>query len=337
MTHTIGILGAGTWGVALARMLANSGHAVTVWSALAWEVDTLDAERKHPNLPGMRIPKAVRFTKDLAEVCRDKELLVFAVPSPYVRQTAAKVRPYIPDGQIVVDVAKGIEADSLYTMTEVIRDELQKDGAHGQVKLVALSGPTHAEEVARDLPTTIVSACTDMVVAQTVQKVFMNTCMRVYTNTDVTGVELCGAVKNILALAAGISVGLGYGDNARAAIITRGLAELTRLGMAMGCVEQTFFGLAGVGDLIVTATSSHSRNNRCGQLIGGGLSPSEAVDAVGMVVEGIHALPAALKLADRYGVEMPIVMAVDKVIRQELSPGEAVEQLMSRDKKNELS
>lgn len=181
-------------------------------------------------------------------------LFCSAVPSVFVRSTAEKARQYIPDGQIVVDVAKGIEADTLYTMSEVIRDEIQKDGLHPNAKIVALSGPTHAEEVACDMPTTIVSACTDLDVAEKVQDVFMNTCMRVYTNVDVHGVELCGALKNIIALAAGISKGLGYGDNAKAALITRGMAEISRLGVAMGCMEQTFNGLAGIGDLIVTAT-----------------------------------------------------------------------------------
>lgn len=221
-----------------------------------------------------------------------------------------KARHYIPDSQIIVDVAKGIEADTLYTMSEVIRDEIQKDGLHENLKIVALSGPTHAEEVARDLPTTIVSACTDLDVAEKVQDIFMNTCMRVYTNVDVQGVELCGALKNVIALAAGISKGLGYGDNAKAALITRGMAEISRLGVAMGCMEQTFNGLAGIGDLIVTATSEHSRNNRAGQLIGNGCSPSEAVKRVGMVVEGVNALPAVMQLMQRYDIDMPIVTAV---------------------------
>lgn len=332
---TIGVLGAGTWGIALARMLANSGHRVTVWSALEQEIDQLSATRTHPHLPAVQIPREILFTKSLEEVCREKEVLVFAVPSPYVRTTAAKACPYIPDGQIIVDVAKGIEADTLYTMTQIIRDELQKDGGHALVKLVALSGPTHAEEVARDLPTTIVSACEDMQVAQTVQDIFMNTCMRVYTNPDITGVELCGALKNIMALGTGISAGLGYGDNARAALITRGLAEITRLGTAMGCQEQTFAGLAGVGDLIVTATSQHSRNNQCGRLIGEGVSPQEAVRQVGMVVEGIHAIPAALTLAEQYGVELPIVKAVDAIINRGADPAQTVQELMNRGRKSE--
>ena len=302
----IGVLGAGTWGMALARMLCISGHEVTVWSALEREVEEFSAARRHPNLPGMVIPDEIVFTKQIEEVCRNKEILLFAVPSPFVRATARKAAPYITDDQIVVDVAKGIEADTRLTMTGIIADELKNP----KVKLVALSGPTHAEEVAKDLPTTIVSACEDLMAAERVQQVFGNTCMRVYTNEDVLGVELCGAMKNIIALASGAALGLGYGDNTKAALITRGMAEITRLGIAMGCKPQTFYGLAGVGDLIVTATSVHSRNNRCGLLIGQGVAPAEAVKQVGMVVEGINALPAAMRLAGEYGVEMPIVAAV---------------------------
>ncbi|MBQ1308036.1 MAG: NAD(P)-dependent glycerol-3-phosphate dehydrogenase, partial [Erysipelotrichaceae bacterium] len=247
----IGVLGAGTWGMALARMLANDSYDVTVWSALEKEIDELSQSRRHKNLPGMIIPDSIRFTKDIAEVCRDKEILLFAVPSLYVRNTVRSARNFIPDGQIVVDVAKGIEAETLFTMSQVIADELN-DGEHKNVRIVALSGPTHAEEVALDLPTTIVSACSDMSAAKKVQDVFMNTCMRVYTNDDVLGIELCGALKNIIALASGISAGLGYGDNAKAAIITRGMTEMTRLGKKMGAKQETFAGLAGIGDLIVT-------------------------------------------------------------------------------------
>jgi glycerol-3-phosphate dehydrogenase (NAD(P)+) len=204
------------------------------------------------------------------------------------------------------------------------------------VKLVALSGPTHAEEVAKDLPTTIVSACEDEQVAELVQNIFWGTCMRVYTNTDVLGVELCGAMKNVIALASGVATGLGYGDNAKAALITRGMAEISRLGMAMGCKEQTFGGLAGIGDLIVTATSVHSRNNRCGTLIGQGVPVDEAIRQVGMVVEGIHALPAAMTLARKYNVEMPIVEAAYQVVKEGVAPKDVVQQLMSRGKKPEL-
>ena len=326
----IGVLGAGTWGMALARMLSNSGNEVMVWSALPQEVRQYDEQRRHPNLPGMIIPDEIRFTDSIAEVCSEKDLLLFAVPSVYVRTTAEAAKPYIPAGQIIVDVAKGIEQNPLFTMTEIIEDVIGS-GFH----LVALSGPTHAEEVAKDLPTTIVSAGKDPRTARTVQDIFMNTCMRVYTNPDIKGVELCGAMKNIIALAAGISSGLGYGDNAKAAIITRGMAEITRLGLAMGCQEQTFSGLAGIGDLIVTATSMHSRNNRCGMLIGQGVPVREAVEKVGMVVEGINALPAAMELSGAYEVELPIAEAVNRVVREGYDPLRMFNELMERDKKAE--
>ncbi len=333
----IGVLGAGTWGIALARMLARSENEVTVWSALEEEVKMLSAERVHPNLPGVEIPPQIRFTPSLREACRDQDLMLFAVPSLYVRETARKAAPYIPNGVILVDVAKGIEAETLMTMSEVIIEELQKNGRHAHTKVVALSGPTHAEEVARDLPTTIVSAHEDPAVAEWVQDIFMNTCMRVYVNDDIRGVELCGAMKNIMALASGMSAGLGYGDNTRAALITRGMAEITRLGLAMSCKAETFSGLAGIGDLIVTATSVHSRNNRAGFLIGQGLSPAEAAKKVGMVVEGINALPAAMQLAEKYKVELPLTFAVNAVVNGEITPAEAVRKLMEREKKSEAN
>ena len=332
----IGVLGAGTWGMALARMLTVSGNDVQVWSAIEAEVDNLSATRVHPNLPGMKIPAELQFTKSIEEVCTGKDVLLFAVPSVFVRSTTAKARPFIPDGQIIVDVAKGMEPDTLYTMTEVMADELNKEDGPKSVKLVALSGPTHAEEVALDLPTTIVSASPDEEAARFVQEVFSNTCMRVYTNTDIKGVELSGALKNVIALGVGISTGLGYGDNARAALITRGIAEIARLGVAMGCNIHTFAGLAGIGDLIVTATSMHSRNNRAGILIGKGESPEQAVKEVGMVVEGINALPAAMELAAKYNVEMPIVQTVNAIVKEGMSASDALCTLMDRDKKNEM-
>lgn len=328
----IGVLGAGTWGMALARMLCNNKNQVTVWSAITREVEEFSATRRHPNLPGMVIPEEIRFTKEIKEVCEGMDILLFAVPSPYVRATARQAAPYIRQGQIIVDVAKGIEADTLNTMTQIIAQEIRNP----QVPLVALSGPTHAEEVARDLPTTIVAACEDENAALTVQQVFSGSCMRVYTNADTVGVELCGAMKNIIALACGAAVGMGYGDNAKAALITRGMTEIARLGAAMGCREQTFGGLAGIGDLIVTATSQHSRNNRCGMLMGKGVAPQEAVKQVGMVVEGVNALPAAMRLAAHYQVEMPIVEAVNAVVFEGASLTDTVGKLMGRDQKPEL-
>ena len=332
----IGVIGAGTWGVALARMLTNSRHEVVVWSAISEEIDELKSTRKHKNLPGAVIPEATVFTTELEEATVGMDILLLAVPSIYVRSTTARLAPYISEGQIIVNVAKGIEENTLYVMTEVIRDELERHGKARGVKLLALSGPTHAEEVARDLPTTIVSASEDEETARIVQDVFMNTCMRVYTHFDVLGVELSGALKNIIALATGISSGLGFGDNTKAALITRGIAEIRRLGLRMGCHDQTFAGLAGIGDLIVTATSEHSRNNRCGRLIGSGVEPKEAIKQIGMVVEGINALPAAVALAKKHGVEMPITETAYDVIFSGTDPKTAVLKLMTRDKKAEV-
>lgn len=333
---SIGVLGAGTWGMALARMLACSNHNVTVWSALGYEIDELSTKRVHPKLPGVRFPETIDFTKDISKVCLGKEIIILAVPSPFIRSTTKQVIPYLNKDQIIVSVAKGIEKGTLFTMTEIIEDELKNVPELKEINIVALSGPTHAEEVAIDMPTTIVSACNDSASASKVQDIFSNTCMRVYRNPDIKGVELCGALKNIIALAAGILSGLGYGDNTKAALITRGLTEITRLGVAMGCKEKTFYGLAGIGDLIVTATSVHSRNNTCGRYIGQGLSSKDAVEKVGMVVEGINAIPAAMELKDKYGVELPIIEAVDAVINRGTKPSDAVMSLMLRDKKDEI-
>ena len=327
----IGVLGAGTWGMALARVLSNAGHQVTVWSALEKEVEEFSATRVHPNLPGMEIPQGIEFTKSIEEVCKDKAVLLFAVPSVFVRSTARNAAPYIRGGQIILDVAKGMEQKTHMTMTQVIADEIKNPG----VKLVAFSGPTHAEEVAKDLPTTIVAACEEIAASEFVQELFEGTCMRVYTNTDVFGVELCGAMKNVMALAAGVATGLGYGDNTKAAIITRGIAEIARLGVAMGCKPETFLGLTGIGDLIVTATSVHSRNNRCGMLLGQGVAPQEAIKQVGMVVEGINALPAAMELKEKYQVEMPLTEAINAVVNLGASPMEQVQMLMHRQIKAE--
>ena len=329
--YSIGVLGAGTWGIALARVLCNAGNKVTVWSAIGSEIDNLSATRQHPNLPHMEIPEKIIFTKQISQVCADQDFLLFAVPSVFVRSTAKMAAPYIRAGQIIIDVAKGIENDTLYTMTQILADEIRVP----DVQMVALSGPTHAEEVAHDLPTTIVSASENDAAAEAVQALFVHTCIRAYTNHDVLGVELCGAMKNIIALAAGVSAGLGFGDNTKAALITRGMAEIARLGKAMGCSFSTFSGLAGIGDLIVTATSCHSRNNRCGMLLGQGVPAQEAVAQVGMVVEGMNALPAAMQMIERYGVDMPIVQAVNAIVNEGASPMDTVRILMDREYKHE--
>ena len=335
MKQKIGVLGAGTWGTALARLLAVNGHDVTMWSALPEELKSMATTHRHPNLPGMELPSDMHYTADVAEICAGRDLLVFAVPSPFVRSTAKKAAKHIQDGQVIVEVAKGIEEKTLMTMSEVIEDELVKVPGHENCKVAALSGPTHAEEVARDLPTLIVAASEDEAAAKLVQKIFTNPNFRVYTNTDRRGVELGGAIKNVIALAVGVALGLGYGDNAKAALIPRGNAELSRLGVAMGCQASTFAGLSGMGDLIVTCTSMHSRNLHAGMLMGRGMNGEEAKKEVGQVVEGINALPAARKLAKKYKVEMPIVDVVAAIISGELDARNAVASLMGRDLKRE--
>ncbi|MFR3792410.1 MAG: NAD(P)H-dependent glycerol-3-phosphate dehydrogenase [Blautia massiliensis (ex Durand et al. 2017)] len=329
----ITVFGAGTWGIALARLLAVNGRDVTVWSAIPEELKSLSVTHRHPNLPGMELPATMHYTADIGEACAGRDILLFAVPSPFVRATAKKAAPYIPEGQLIVDVAKGIEDKTLMTMSEIIEDELRKCGRTARV--VALSGPTHAEEVARDMPTLIVAASEDEEAAKTVQKIFSTPSFRVYTNTDRRGTELGGAVKNVIALAVGVAMGLGYGDNAKAALITRGNAELARLGAAMGCRAETFSGLSGMGDLIVTCTSMHSRNLHAGMLLGRGRTAEEAKAEVGQVVEGINALPAARRLARKYKVEMPIVQSVDAILNGRLAAGDALATLMGRGLKRE--
>lgn len=330
----ITILGAGTWGTALARMLSSTGNRVTMWSAVESEIIKLSETRVHPNLPNVTLPENVELTLNIEDACKNSEMILLAVSSVYIRSVAHAAMPFIQKDSIIVNLAKGIEPNTLKSMTEIISDEISCC-EHGNVKLVALSGPTHAEEVAMDLPTVIVAASDDINAAQTVQNVFSNNVMRVYTNSDIRGVELCGAMKNIVALAAGMSEGLGYGDNSKAALVTRGMAEITRLGLAMGCDMRTFYGLAGIGDLIVTATSRHSRNNKAGKLLGKGYSLKDCLTEVGMVVEGINAIPAAISLSKRYNVEMPIISAVNDIVNFGSSPLQKVNQLMMRDYKNE--
>lgn len=330
--NTVGILGAGTWGTALARLLAGTGKRVTVWSHSTERAYTLSQTRRHSDLPEVVLPDGIEFTNDIRLACTGMDAVVFAVASPHIRTVAHQAAAYIPEGQLVITVAKGIEPDTLLTMSEILEQEL----ACSTPRVAALSGPSHAEEVARDLPTVVVAASEDRVAAEYVQRLFSTSVMRVYTNCDIRGVELCGALKNIIALAAGISRGLGYGDNAKAALITRGLSELARLGSRLGCTPETFNGLAGVGDLIVTCTSEHSRNNRCGYLIGRGLSAPEAVERIGMAVEGLNALDAAMELARQNNVEIPIISAVNDIVRGAAAPADAVNELFARDLTSEF-
>lgn len=333
----IGVLGAGTWGTALARMLAVNGHNVTMWSALPQELIELKNTRKHKNLPGCTLPESISYTPDIHEICQGRDILLFAVPSPYVRTTARACLPHLAPFQVIVDVAKGIEAGSLMTMSQVIQSEVDSQPGLQGVRVVALSGPTHAEEVALDLPTAIVASSADMAAAEKSQDIFMNPNFRVYTNNDVIGVELGGAVKNIIALGCGIACGLGYGDNARAALITRGAAEISRLAPVCGGSAGTIAGLAGIGDLIVTCTSVHSRNFRAGVLMGQGKTSEQAVAEVGMVVEGLNALPGVKALAAKYHVELPIVNMVDAIVSGHVPVRDAVDKLMGRRKTTEFS
>ena len=323
--------------MALARLLSVYGkHDVTCWSALPEEIDYFIATKRHPNLPGVPIPDEISFTKEISQAIEGQDVVLFAVPSVFVRSTAHKAAPFLADGQVVADCAKGIEEGTMMFLTEVIADETEKTCPGKKLRLVALSGPSHAEEVAVDIPTSIVSASTDIGAAETVQDVFMTGCLRVYTNTDIKGVEMCGALKNIIALAVGCSRGMGYGDNTTAALITRGMGEISALGVAIGCDPQTFTGLAGIGDLIVTATSEHSRNNRCGEMIGKGIPVRKAIEKVGMVVEGINCLPAAVELQERYNLDLPIISAVDAVVNKGQTPAKMATYLMGRDKSHEF-
>ncbi len=326
----ISVLGAGSWGTALAVLLCKNGHEVTLWSIDQREVAMIDEKREQiEKLPGVRIPDCIAVSNDLEISMQGKEMLILAVPSIFVRSTAKMMQPYIEPGQIVVNVAKGIEEETLMNMTDVIEDEIP------QVKVAVLSGPSHAEEVGRGIPTTVVVGAKDKETAECVQDAFMSAMFRVYTSPDMVGIELGAALKNVIALAAGIIDGLGYGDNTKAALITRGIAEITRLGMAMGGRAETFSGLSGIGDLIVTCTSTHSRNHNAGYLIGQGKSYQEAMDEVKMVVEGVYSAKAALKLAQKYGVEVPITEQVNHVLFDGVPAKEAVLSLLVRNRKSE--
>lgn len=326
----ISILGAGSWGTALAVLLHNNGNEVTLWSALKDEVELLSEKREHPlKLPGVRLSEEIHIASDLEESLESPDAAVLAVPSPFTRSTAAQMAPFVKKGQKIVNVAKGIEENTLMTLSEIIEEEIPG----GDV--CVLSGPSHAEEVGRGIPTTCVVSAKTRESAEYLQGIFMSPVFRVYTTPDILGVELGGALKNVIALAAGTADGLGYGDNTKAALITRGIAEIARLGVEMGARMETFYGLSGIGDLIVTCASVHSRNRKAGYLMGKGYTMEQAMDEVKMVVEGVYSAKAAKSLSEKYQVEMPIINEVNKVLFEGKSAAEAVKDLMLRDKKVE--
>ena len=325
----IGVIGSGTWGTALAVLLTGNGHEVELWSAVPAEVEARTATRRHPNLGDTPIPEKIRVTGDLEQAMKDKELLVLSVPSVYVRETAHRMAPFLKEGQVITNVAKGIEDTTLKNLSEIIEEELPA------ARVTVLSGPSHAEEVSRGLPTTCVAGAHRRQDAELVQNLFMSPVFRVYTSPDMLGIELGGALKNVIALAAGIADGLGCGDNTKAALITRGIAEITRLGTAMGGSPETFSGLTGIGDLIVTCASMHSRNRRAGILIGKGYTMDEAMKEVKMVVEGVYSARAARALSKKYQVSMPIVEQVNEVLFDGKPAKDALYDLMLRDRRAE--
>ena len=326
----ITVLGSGGWGTALSLLLLDNGNDVTLWSFLEKEAEALRATRENPMLKGVVLPEALKITTSM-DVLADSELVVMATPSFAVRETARKAAPLLRQDVVVVSVAKGIEKDTALCLTQIIEEELK-----GKGRVVALSGPSHAEEVGRRVPTGCVAASTDMAAAELVQDVFMSPRFRVYTNSDVLGVELGAALKNVLALCCGVSDGMGLGDNTKALLMTRGMTEMARLGVALGGRKETFAGLSGMGDLIVTCTSMHSRNRRCGILVGQGKSVEEAMKEVGATVEGYYAALSAHQLAEKAGVEMPICECAYRVLYEGQSVREVVGALMSRNKKREV-
>ena len=325
----VSILGGGTWAIGIALLLDKNGHEVTVWSAVEKEINMLSQTHTHNQLPGVVIPESISYTLDDEKALLDADLVVMAVASSFTRSTSKRLSKYVKENQIIVTVAKGIEENTLMTQTQIVLDEIP------QAKVAVLSGPSHAEEVSKFMPTTVVVGCEDEEIAKFIQNIFMRDVFRVYTSDDVLGIEIGGSIKNVIALAAGISDGMGGGDNAKAAIITRGIAEMSRLGAAMGCKPETFSGLTGIGDLIVTCASMHSRNRRAGILIGQGKSMQEAMDEVQMVVEGVYSAKAANALAKKYDVEMPIVEQVVLVLFENKDVNVAFYDLMNRDRKSE--
>lgn len=326
----ISIIGAGSWGTALAVALHKNGHKLTIWSALEDEIIMLrEKHEQAEKLPGVKLPEDIDYTTDLEEAIRGKDMLVLAVPSPFTRSTAHRMQPYVAQGQLIVSVAKGIEEETMMTLSQIIRQELP------QCETAVLCGPSHAEEVGAGLPTILVAGAAKRATAELVQNTFMSEVLRVYTSPDVLGMEIGASLKNVIALAAGMADGLGYGDNTKAALITRGISEMGRLALAMGAKFETVSGLTGMGDLIVTCASKHSRNRRAGYLMGQGYSMQQAMDEVKMIVEGVYSAKAAIALAEKYQVSMPIIEQVNQVLFEGKSPKEAVVELMLRDKKSE--
>lgn len=327
MNEKIGVLGGGSWGTALAILLGKKGYDVDMWLRNKQQCDVINKSRENTRyLPGIIIPNNVNIINDIEKTIIGKDVIVLAVPTHAIRNTLIDIKDIIKDNQVIVNVAKGIENDSLCRVSEIVKEVVP------QVEYAILSGPSHAEEVAKDIPTAIVAAAEKKKVAQLVQDVFMSPKFRVYTTPDVVGVELGGALKNVIALGAGISDGLGYGDNTKAALINRGIFEIARLGKEMGADEMSFAGLSGIGDLIVTCTSMHSRNRRAGIKIGEGMSMEEAVESIGMVVEGIKTTKSAYELSKKMNIHMPIIEAIYGVLYEDKDVKNAVIDLMLRDK-----
>lgn len=326
----VAIIGAGSWGIALAKVLHTNGNKVTVWSIVEDEITMLKEKHEHvQKLPGVKLPEDMEFTTDLESAVSGKAYLILAVPSVFTRSTAKSMAPFVKEGQIIVCVAKGIEEETLMPLTDIVEQEIP------QAEVAVMCGPSHAEEVGIGLPTTVVAGAKKRAVAEKIQDIFMNNVFRVYTSPDVLGMELGGSLKNVIALAAGMADGLGYGDNTKAALITRGMFEMNKLAVTMGAKQETLNGLTGIGDLIVTCESKHSRNRKAGMLIGQGYTMQQAMDEVKMVVEGVYSAKAAIALAKIYGVDMPIIEEVNKVLFEDKPAKEAVNDLMLRDKKME--
>ncbi len=335
MDKKVAVIGAGSWGTAIAFVLADNGHHTTLWARRKEQVKEINEQSTNERyLPNVSLPTSLRATSSLEEAVKDVDAIVLAVPTVAMREVAQTIASFLDEPQLFVHVSKGIEPGSLKRISEMIEEEIPGSKRRA---VIALSGPSHAEEVVKRQPTTVTAASVDHEAAKIVQDLFMNNYFRVYTNDDIIGVELGGALKNVIALGAGATDGIGYGDNAKAALITRGLAEMTRLGVAMGAHPLTFSGLSGLGDLIVTCTSEHSRNWRAGNRLGRGQSLEEVTEGMGMVIEGVRTTKAAYELAEKYHVSMPITSAIYNVLFRDVTPKEAVDRLMERDKKEEVT